>query len=137
MYEILNYLMCFTSLMLFVLFLIHFKKNMILQKFLKIGEVLQRNNLNMADLGTSFNLIFLDVESEQKFLNIISTHNYKKAIIFYNAPDFRVKLFEKKIRENMVLCIDKKKELSWILDVKDHPSLFEVNYAKRILKKIL
>jgi len=137
MHELLNYILCVTSFILLLLFFIYFKRNIIIEKILLISDVLHNNHLTIADLGSSFNLIFIDAESEQKFLSDANTYDLnRKSIIFYRAPEYRVKLFERKIPDNMILCGDFENELNEILDIKEYPSLVELNYFKKTIKKI-
>lgn len=97
MHNILSYILCFTSLVLIIICLMKFKQNNVLENIISVIEIINNNQIKITELGSSFNLIFLDAESEQAFLKNVKIINSKdKSIIFYRAPEYKIKMFEKK-----------------------------------------
>ncbi|HWO54848.1 MAG TPA: hypothetical protein VNM49_10680 [Paenibacillus cookii] len=138
MLETLPYALSLVSLGLAVLLIGYVRRAAALEKLLKTGEMLYRNQVPAADLETAFDIIFIDAESEPEFLrNRAAYDSGRMAVVCYHAPEYRMNLFRKKLPGHMIVCGDAGKELAQALDVKKYPSLLRLNYSKASVKKIM
>ncbi|MGQ8871299.1 hypothetical protein [Paenibacillus sp. TSA_86.1] len=133
MHNILNYLLCFSIISLIIISTKILKKNNDNRKLLAIVKAINVNNISLNELGDSFNLIFIDPATEQKFNNLsLKDEEY---LVFYQAPQYRIKLFEKKVPKNMMICSDFDKKILNSLEIRSFPCLIEVNLNNFKLSK--
>lgn len=134
MHNLLTYLLCASLISLVSLSIFFMKRISNYRKLITINGVINENRIQVTELGNVFNLIFVDPSSEQAFIDG-SGEVHNKCLIFYQAPNYRVKLFEKKISSNMRICNDYNKILLSNLEIRSFPCLVEVNLSKFELRK--